>query len=232
MPPLDLDEKFALMASIEGYDGVEIVFPYEVKDPEATRQRCWRKYGLNVAAVNVNVKAEPEFETAASPPTGPRCGKRRYNLSRTPRISPPAWVRTRSPAVRWATATSSPSSMITQRRGTYLVETFSEAGSYKARRSRFSSSTNPARPGAAASSTTAAKALCLLNDIGNTDMGVTLDFGHSMYGNETSGRSGRHAGRKPVSIITSTSMTTTANGTGITSAAPSISSNMWNLSTT
>ena len=31
---------------------------------------------------------------------------------------------------------------------------------------------------------TASKALCLLNDIGNPDMGVTLDFGHSMYGNE------------------------------------------------
>jgi xylose isomerase len=31
---------------------------------------------------------------------------------------------------------------------------------------------------------TAAKALCLLNDIGIKEMGVTLDFGHSTYGNE------------------------------------------------
>jgi len=31
---------------------------------------------------------------------------------------------------------------------------------------------------------TAAKALLLLNDIGIAEMGVTLDFGHSMYGNE------------------------------------------------
>jgi len=31
---------------------------------------------------------------------------------------------------------------------------------------------------------TASKALCLLNDIGNRSIGVTLDFGHSMYGNE------------------------------------------------
>ena len=58
--PLDLDEKFALMAAIDGYDGVEIVYPYEVNDPAATRQ-VLAKYGLSVAAVNVNVKAEPEF---------------------------------------------------------------------------------------------------------------------------------------------------------------------------
>ena len=36
--PLDLDQKFALMAEIEGYDGVEIVFPYEVNDPVETRE--------------------------------------------------------------------------------------------------------------------------------------------------------------------------------------------------
>jgi xylose isomerase len=30
----------------------------------------------------------------------------------------------------------------------------------------------------------AAKTLCLLNDIQNKNIGVTLDFGHSMYGNE------------------------------------------------
>ena len=58
--PLELDEKFALMADIEGYDGVEIVYPYEVSDPAATRQ-VLDKYGLKAAAVNVNVKAEPEF---------------------------------------------------------------------------------------------------------------------------------------------------------------------------
>jgi hypothetical protein len=45
---------------IDGYNGVEIVYPYEVNDPAATRQ-VLEKYGLDVAAVNVNVKAEPEF---------------------------------------------------------------------------------------------------------------------------------------------------------------------------
>ena len=58
--PLDVEKKFALMATIDGYDGVEIVYPYEFNDPEPTRALL-KKFDLKVAAVNVNVKAEPEF---------------------------------------------------------------------------------------------------------------------------------------------------------------------------
>ena len=57
---LDLEDKFRLMTQIKGYDGVEIVYPYEVADSGATRALL-DKYGLKPAAVNVNVKAEPEF---------------------------------------------------------------------------------------------------------------------------------------------------------------------------
>lgn len=31
---------------------------------------------------------------------------------------------------------------------------------------------------------TAAKGLCLLNDVGNTSVGITIDYGHSKYGQE------------------------------------------------
>jgi len=41
-------------------DGVEIVYPYEVNDPIETREAL-NKHKLNIAAINVNVKAEPEF---------------------------------------------------------------------------------------------------------------------------------------------------------------------------
>ena len=54
--PLAVEEKFKLMRQIEGYDGVEIVYPYEVSDPSETRSLLER-FGLSVAAVNVNVKA-------------------------------------------------------------------------------------------------------------------------------------------------------------------------------
>jgi xylose isomerase len=82
--PLSLDEKFALMSTIEGYSGVEIVYPYEVKEVAATREALAR-HSLQVAAVNVNVKAEPEFRNGGL----------------------------RSPAVPWATVTNSPSNTTT-----------------------------------------------------------------------------------------------------------------------
>ena len=58
--PLDLEGKFQLLSTIEGYTGVEIVYPYEVNEAEATRAAL-TAHNLEVAAVNVNVKAEPEF---------------------------------------------------------------------------------------------------------------------------------------------------------------------------
>ena len=58
--PLDLDQKFALLSTIEGYSGVEIVHSYEVNDAAETKAAL-EKYNLSVSAVNVNVKAEPEF---------------------------------------------------------------------------------------------------------------------------------------------------------------------------
>jgi xylose isomerase len=81
----------------------------------------------------------------------------------------------------------------------HLVETFGEAGAYK-RTSRCLSSTNPARPGGTASSIRPPRpSACSMTS--NTDMGVTLDFGHSMYGNENPAEAVVHAGRKPLQIL-------------------------------
>ncbi len=56
----NLEQKFALVNSIKRMSGVEIVYPYEVEPAEKTRSLL-DQYKLGVAAVNVNVKAEPEF---------------------------------------------------------------------------------------------------------------------------------------------------------------------------
>ena len=58
--PLDLETKFKLASQIPGMSGLEVVYPYEVNDPAQT-SALMKKYKLGIAAVNVNVKAEPEF---------------------------------------------------------------------------------------------------------------------------------------------------------------------------
>lgn len=180
--PLDLDQKFELMTEIDGYDGVEIVYPYEVGDPQETRDLL-EKYDLNVAAVNVNVKAEPEFRNG---------GLTSHNRE------------TRGKAVRFIKEAKDFAAEVGADKVTccplgdgyefafqydyartwkYLVETFTDAGSHRTEVPLFIEY-KPSETRGRCFVDTAAKALCLLNDIGNRDMGVTLDFGHSMYGNE------------------------------------------------
>jgi xylose isomerase len=180
--PLELDQKFALMTRIEGYDGVEIVYPYEVSDAKITRELL-DKHGLNVAAVNVNVKAEPEF--------------RNGGLTSHDRAVRDKAVRFIKEAKDFAAAVGADKvtccplgdgyefsfqyDYATTWR--YLIETFGEAGSYKTE-IPLCIEYKPSETRGHCFVDTAAKALCLLNDIQCKEMGVTLDFGHSMYGNE------------------------------------------------
>jgi xylose isomerase len=180
--PLDLDQKFKLMTQIEGYDGVEIVYPYEVSDPKTTRE-ILDKHGLNVAAVNVNVKAEPEFRNG---------GLTSHDKA------------VRDKAVRFIKEAKDFAAAVGADKVTccplgdgyefsfqydyattwkYLIETFGEAGSYKTD-IPLCIEYKPSETRGRCFIDTAAKTLCLLNDIQCKDMGVTLDFGHSMYGNE------------------------------------------------
>jgi xylose isomerase len=111
-----------------------------------------------------------------------------------------------------------------------LVETFGEAGAYKRDIPLFIEY-KPSETRGHCFVDTAAKALCLLNDIGNTDMGVTLDFGHSMYGNENPAEALSMLAESPYPYYIHIN-DNDGRGIGTTSAAPSIFWNTLNLSTT
>ena len=193
--PLDLDQKFELLSNIDGYDGVEIVYPYEVNDPEATRT-VLDKHGLSIAAINVNVKAEPEFRNG---------GLTSHDKA------------IRSKAVRFIKEAKDFAAAVGADKVTccplgdgyefafqydyaqawkYLVETFGEAGSYKTDIPLFIEY-KPSETRGRCFVDTAAKSLCLLNDMQCRDVGVTLDFGHSMYGNENPAEALVHLAESP-----------------------------------
>ena len=180
--PLALEQKFKLMAEIDGYDGVEIVYPYEVSDPEKTKSLLI-KHDLNVAAINVNVKAEPEFRNGGL-----------TSHDKAVRDKAVAFIKD---AKNFAAAVGADKVTCCPlgdgyefsfqydyaQTWKYLVETFGEAGSHNPEIPLFVEY-KPSETRGHCFIDTAAKALCLLNDIQNKNMGVTLDFGHSMYGNE------------------------------------------------
>ena len=179
---LDLDQKFKLMTQIEGYDGVEIVYPYEVSDPKTTKE-ILDKYHLKVAAINVNVKAEPEFRNGGltSHDKGVRDKAVRFiKEAKDFAAAVGADKVTCCPlgdgyefSFQYDYATT----------WKYLIETFGEAGQYETE-IPLCIEYKPSETRGRCFVDNAAKTLCLLNDIQCKDMGVTLDFWHSMYGNE------------------------------------------------
>jgi len=227
--PLDLDAKFELLAGIDGYDGVEIVYPYEVKDPQATRN-VLDKYNLKTAAVNVNVKAEPEFRNGGLTSTDPVIRAKAVTLIKEAKDFAAAVGADKVTCCPLGDGYEFSFQYDYAAAWKHLVETIGAAADYNRDIPLFIEY-KPSETRGRCFVDTAAKALCLLNDIQSDTMGVTLDFGHSMYGNENPPRPWL-CWPKVATATMSTSMTTTANGIGITSAGPSTSWNMSSFSTT
>jgi len=180
--PLDLDQKFALMAEIEGYDGVEIVYPYEINDPAATRQAL-DKHGLQVAAINVNVKAEPEFRNGGITSHSPEVRAKAIRFIKEAKEFARDVGADKVTCCPLGDGYEFAFQYDYAQAWKYVVDAFSEAGDYLREIPLFVEY-KPSETRGRCFVDTAAKTLCLLNDIGNPDIGVTLDFGHSMYGNE------------------------------------------------
>ncbi|MFO7461999.1 MAG: TIM barrel protein [Desulfatiglandales bacterium] len=180
--PLTLEEKFQMMAEIEGCDGVEIVYPYEVNDPKEIRSLL-KKYRLNIAAVNVNVKAEPEFRN------GGLTSNRKEIRAKAVRFIKDAKDFAEAAGADKVTCCPLGDGYEFAFQYDYakawkrLVETFGEAGAYKTKIPLFIEY-KPSETRGRCFVDNAAKTLCLLNDMQVKEMGVTLDFGHSTYGNE------------------------------------------------
>jgi xylose isomerase len=180
--PLSLEEKFQMMAQIEGCDGVEIVYPYEVNDPKETKALL-KKYKLNIAAVNVNVKAEPEFRNGGLTSNRKEVRAKAVRFIKEAKDFAEAAGADKVTCCPLGDGYEFSFQYDYAKTWKHLVETFGEAGAYKAKIPLFIEY-KPSETRGRCFVDTAAKALCLLNDIQIKEMGVTLDFGHSTYGNE------------------------------------------------
>jgi xylose isomerase len=180
--PLGLDQKFELMTKIEGYDGVEIVYPYEVSDPVKTKE-ILNEYGLNIAAINVNVKAELEFRNGGLTSHDKEVRAKAVRFIKEAKDFAADVGADKVTCCPLGDGYEFAFQYDYARTWKYLVETIGEAGNYKTQIPLFIEY-KPSETRGRCFVDTAAKTLCLLNDIQCNDMGVTLDFGHSMYGNE------------------------------------------------
>ena len=173
-----LEEKFDMIKKIEGTDGVEIVSPYEVLDAETTLKLA-KERGLKFAAINANVKKEREFRDG-----GLTSGNKDVRAKAVKIIKD---AKDFAEKVGADKVTCCPLSdgyefafqsdyAVTWKR---LVETFGEAADYK-RNIRLFIEFKPAETRGSCFVNNASKTLLLIRDIGIKELGVTLDFGHSL----------------------------------------------------
>jgi xylose isomerase len=179
---LDLDGKFALLKSIPGYSGVEVVYPYETPAP-AELKSLLAKHGLSVAAINVNVKGEPEFRNGGLTSLDPVVRAKAVRFLKEAKdyaAAVGADKVTCCPlgdgyefAFQYDYATAWKS----------LVSAFAEAAAHRPEITLFIEY-KPSETRGTCFVNSASKTVCLVRDAGTKGLGITLDFGHSVYGGE------------------------------------------------
>jgi len=180
--PATTREKLEIVSMIEGFDGVEMVFPYETGDPADTK-RIMDEMNLSFAAINVNIKKEAEWVPGAL--TRPDKGIRDRAVSMIKKAKDYA------KAVGAPHVTCCPLSdgydilfQVNYRQAwKYMVEAVGEAADYLPEIPLFiEPKYSETRVHCQLDST--AKALLLLKEVGNPATGVTLDMGHSLQSQE------------------------------------------------
>lgn len=177
-----LAERLEMVSQMEGMSGVEVIFPYEVNDA-ASLKSLLIKYNLGIAAVNVNVKAEPEFRNGGLTSTDPAVRRNAVRFIRDAKDFAQAVGADKVTCCPLGDGYEFAFQCDYAQMWKFLIETFGEAGAYKPEIPLFIEY-KPSETRGHCFVDTAAKALCLLNDIGIKEMGITMDYGHSKYGQE------------------------------------------------
>lgn len=178
-----LKERFKMISEIEGMDGIEVVFPYEAHNPEELKNLSV-KYQINIAAINVNVKAEPDFRNGGLTSNRKEIRAKAVQFIKNAKDFAKKVGANKVTCCPLGDGYEFNFNCNYAQSWKYLIDSLGESASYLPEIPLFIEY-KPAETRGRCFIDTAAKTLCLLNEIGNEQMGVTIDFGHSiMFGNE------------------------------------------------
>ncbi len=179
---IDLEGKFKSLSEIEGYDGLELVYPYEVNDAEQVMQ-LMKKYGVSIAAINVNVKGEPEFKNGGVSSPNPDVRAKAVRFIKEAKDFAVAVGADKVTCCPLGDGYEFSFQVDYNEYWTNLVESFREAGRYNPDMPLYIEY-KPSETRGKCFVNDTAKTILLLNQVDAPNMGITLDFGHSIYGNE------------------------------------------------
>jgi len=177
------EEKIAAVAQVPGAAGIEIVYPYECEDLGGVK-KALKKHKLGVAAVNVNIKAEPDFGRGSA---SVNSRKLRDKAVRFICEGMDAAAELGADKVTCCPLSDGYDYLFEvdyQRAWKNMVGTFKEAARHR-QDIRLSLEYKGSETRVNCYLDTAAKTFCLMQDIDESNLGVTIDVGHALYAGET-----------------------------------------------
>ncbi len=178
----DLDGKLATVTQIPGYTGVEVVYPYETKDP-AVLKELLAKHTLDVSAINVNVKGEPEFVSGGITSPNKEVRDKAIRFIKEAKDFAAAVGVKRVTCCPLGDGFEFPFQTDYRQGWKYLCDAFGEGAAHRPE-VILHVEYKPKETRRKCFIARAADALCLIHDIGVKNLGVTLDYGHSIYADE------------------------------------------------
>ena len=185
--PLTTEQKLETLSKIDGFTGVEMVYPYETASVQETKAMM-QKYNLEFAAINVNIKKEEDLVAGAL--------TRPNDATRAKAVDMIKKAKDFAKAVGAPHVTCCPLNdgydvlfqVNYKKAWNYMVETFAEAASYLPEVPLFlEPKYSETRVHCQIDST--AKGVLLLKDIACPNVGITLDMGHSLQSQENPAQS-------------------------------------------
>lgn len=181
--PRPIQDKIKTIASVPGVSGVEAIFPYDFADPELLK-RALSDYGMGIAAVNLNVKAEPIYARGSFTSEDPAVRRRAVSDLKRAMEAAREFGASRVTACMLSDGHDYPFEVDYKRHWDWMVEGLREGAEhcpdiilsveYKLAETRVRTTVG-----------TAYKTMILAQDIKTKNIGVTLDTGHALWALET-----------------------------------------------
>lgn len=172
------EEKIAAIANVNGAQGVEIVYPYELQDVNAVK-RALQTYNLGIAAVNVNIKGEPEFINGSSSVTSKAIREKAIQLIREALDVAAELGVDKVTCCPLSDGYDYLFQMNYREAWQNMVSTFKEAACHR-RDVRLFLEYKSSETRVHCFLDSAPRTLCMVRDINEPNLGITLDFGHSL----------------------------------------------------
>jgi xylose isomerase len=181
--PLSVLEKLERLARIPGVAGAEMVHPHEV-DTAETMLASLRSLKLGIAAINVNIKADPVFACGSLCSPDPLIRRKACDMMMAAKDYAKAVGADKVTCCPLSDGYDYPFHTDYRKSWSRMVEVVREAAAHLPEIPLFMEY-KPSETRVHCTLDSAAKGLLLCEAVGNPNLGVTIDFGHSVYGGES-----------------------------------------------